>query len=147
MAFAPSFGSFGDFLSIAILIKDIIVALDDCRGSSRKHQELRQGLENLAETIRHVEQAYHNSKLVVSNDTSTTALCIVSQIHQRLAAFNSQKLQKYATSLSPGGSSNILKDVTRKIQFKFDEKDIENFQREIMGYNMMLTTLMEVSIM
>ena len=29
MAFGPSFGSFGGFLPIAILIKDIIVALDD----------------------------------------------------------------------------------------------------------------------
>lgn len=147
MAFAPSFGSFGDFLSIAILIKDIIVALDECRGSSHKYQDLRQGLEVLGETICHVERAYHNPKLVVPNDTSTTAIRIVSRIHQCLAAFNSQKLQKFATSFSPGGSGNPFKDVARKIQFKFDEKDIENFQREIMGYNLLLTTLMEVSTM
>lgn len=147
MAFAPSFGSVGDFLSIAILIKDIALALDDCRGSSHKYQELRQGLDVLGETIHHVEKAYHNPRLVVSNDTSTTAIRVVSRIHQCLAAFKSQKLQKYATSFSPGGSGNPLKDVARKIQFKFDEKDIENFQREIMGYNMLLTTLMEVSTM
>ncbi|KAJ0107175.1 hypothetical protein J7T55_014705 [Diaporthe amygdali] len=147
MAFAPSFGSFGDFLSIAILIKDIVLALDDCRGSSNKYQELKQGLEILGETIRHVEHAYQNPTLVVYRDTSTTAIRVISRIHQCLADFNSQKLQKYATSLSPGGSGNPLKDVARKIQFKFDEKDIENFQREIIGYNMLLTTLMEVSTM
>lgn len=147
MAFAPSFGSLGDFLSIAILIKDIIVALDDCRGSSHKYHDLKQGLEVLGETICHVKRAYHNPKIVVSNDTSATAIRIVSRIHQCLAAFNSQKLQKFATSFSPGGSGNPFKDVARKIQFKFDEKDIENFQREIMGYNLLLTTLMEVSTM
>ncbi|KAL1874869.1 hypothetical protein Daus18300_003410 [Diaporthe australafricana] len=147
MAFAPSFGSFGDFLSIAILIKDVVVALGDCRGSSSKYLELRQGLEILGETVHQVDQACNNPKLVVSNDISTAARRIISQIRQCLTAFNSHKLQKYATSLAPGGSGNLLKDVARKIQYKFDEKDIENFQREILGYNMLLTTLMEVSTM
>lgn len=147
MAFSPSFGSVGDFLSITILIKDIIVALDDCRGSSHKYQELRQRLGILGETIHHVEQAFQNPELVVSNETSTTATRVISQIHQCLAAFNSQKLEKFATSFSPGGSGNAFKDAARKIQFKFDEKDIERFQREIMDYNVLLTILMEVSAM
>lgn len=147
MAFAPSFGSFGDFLSIAVLIKDIVVALDDSRGSSSKYRELRQGLEILGETIRHVDQACRDPKLVGSNDIATAAIRIISQIQQCLAAFNGHKLQKYATSFTPGGSGNLFKDVARKMQYKLDEKDIENFQREILGYNMLLTTLMEVSKM
>lgn len=147
MAFAPSFGSVGDFLSITILIKDIALALDECRGSAHKYQQLRQGLDVLGETIRHVENAYQNPELVVSNDASATATRLISQIHQSLADFKSQKLQKYATSLSPGGSGNAFKDAARKIQFKFDEKDIENFQREVMTNNMLLTILLEVSAM
>lgn len=147
MAFSPSFGSVGDFLSITILIKDIIVALDDCRGSSHKYQELKQRLEILGETIHHVEQAYQNPELVVSNETSTTATRVVSQVHQCLNAFNSQRLTRYVTSLSPGGSGNAFKDAAKKIQFKLDEKDIEKFQREIMDYNVLLTILMDVSTM
>ncbi|KAJ4416848.1 hypothetical protein N0V82_006487 [Gnomoniopsis sp. IMI 355080] len=145
MSFAPSFGSVGDFLSIAILIKDIVVALDDCRGSSSKYQGLKQGLEILGEAIRQVEHVYHDPNLVVSREAAATAMRIVSRIKQCLATFSNNKLQKYTTSLSPGGSGNTLKDAARKIQFKFGEKDIENFQREIMGYNLLLTTLMEVS--
>lgn len=147
MAFSPSFGSVGDFLSITILIKDIIVALDDCHGSLHKYQELRQRLESLGKTIHHVEQAYQIQDLVVSNETSATATRVISQIHQCLAAFHSQKLEKYATSFSPSGSGNVFKDAARKIQFKCDEKEIEKFQRDIMDYSMLLPILMEVSAM
>jgi hypothetical protein len=41
MEVALSFGAFGDLLALSILIKDIVSALDDCRGSSREYQNLR----------------------------------------------------------------------------------------------------------
>jgi hypothetical protein len=37
---SATFGSVGDFLSISILVKDLLLALDDSRGSSRDYQEV-----------------------------------------------------------------------------------------------------------
>lgn len=147
MAFSPSFGSVGDFLSIGILIKDVIVALDDCRGSSRKHQKLRQGLVLLEETINLVQRAFHNPELVVPDDISTSATGLISQICQSVTTFKSQKLEKYSASFSPGGSGNSFKDAARKIQFKFDEEDIEKFQGEIREYKELLIILLNLSVM
>lgn len=50
MAFDPTFGSFGDFLSIAVLVKDIAIALDD----GKKYQALVQALETLSNTCAHL---------------------------------------------------------------------------------------------
>lgn len=147
MAFSPSFGSVGDFLSIAILIKDVIVALDDCRGSSHKYQKLRQGLVLLGETIHLVQRAFQNPRLVVPNGLSTTATRVISQIHQSLTTFKSKKLEKYSSSLSPGGSGSSFKDAARKIQFKFDEEDIEKFQGEMREYKELLVILLNLSVM
>lgn len=35
MELAFTFGAVGDFIALSVLIKDIIGALDDCRGSSK----------------------------------------------------------------------------------------------------------------
>ncbi|ROW12572.1 hypothetical protein VMCG_00071 [Cytospora schulzeri] len=148
MAFDPAFGSFGDFLSIATLIKDIVIALDDSRGSKKKYQALIQNLGILSQVIEQVEKVYRDQRYIGGVDRApVTALeTAVSKIWQRLEDF-SLKLRKYATSLSPGGSGNVLKDSARKIQFKIQEKDIEEFQRDILGYNTTLELLLEVTQM
>lgn len=40
MAFAPTFGSFGDFISVGILIKDILRTFDHVRGSVAEYRSL-----------------------------------------------------------------------------------------------------------
>lgn len=44
-----------------------------------------------------------------------------------------------------GGSGNPLKDATRKIQFKLEEKDCEEFQRDLDGYNRSLKLLLQLA--
>lgn len=146
MAFDPSFGSFGDFLSIAALIKDIVIALDDSRGSKKKYQALIQQLGILTVVIEQIENIYKDQRYVGGVDgTSVTALeTAVANIWQRLEDFY-LKLRKYTTSLSPGGSGSVLRDAAKKIQFKFEEKDVEEFQRDILVYGNLLQILLGIA--
>lgn len=144
----PTFGSFGDLLSIAALIKDIVIALNDSRGSSKKYQSLMHGLDILNTAIGQVEQLYSSQHFTVGIEQGpVTALeQAIAKIWQSLEDFHA-KIRKFSTSLSPGGSGSVVRDVARKIQFKMEEKDVQEFQQEILSYNMALDLLLGVTHM
>lgn len=145
MSFDPTFGSFGDFLSIAILIKEICVALNESRGSARNYQDLIQQLEILAKAIQALA-VYLSSQRTGSDSESVTILQIVEQIRILLEEFH-DRLRKYAPSLSPGGSGNAWKDAGRKLQFRMEEGDFEKFLTKVKAYTMLLQPLIGVTIL
>ncbi|KAK4210533.1 hypothetical protein QBC37DRAFT_292254 [Rhypophila decipiens] len=143
MELALTFGSFGDLLALGILVKDIIVCLDDCRGSSKAYQDLVRSLTILGSAIQEVDSIFRSPRRVtVAPCLCESASKSIVQIQQTLKGFN-EKLQKFRPSLIPGGSGNRLKDVARKVQFKMDEKDIEKFKGQVTGYTVTLRMLME----
>lgn len=76
IVFAPRFGSFGDLLSISLLVKEFATALNKYRESLRKFQESTNGLEFLGERALQAEVSLDDSKLVVSDDVSAAAMQI-----------------------------------------------------------------------
>lgn len=147
MSFAPTFGSFGDFLSIALLIKDITSALNDSRGSARKYQGLIQSLATLNQTIQAVKTIYLGPRHADALDhVSVTVLKVVEQIKQCLEQFGSG-MKKYSQSLQPGGSGNVMKDAARKLQFKFEEKEVEELHLQTVRYSTTLNVLLDVTVL
>jgi len=143
MEVAVTFGAFGDLLALGILIKDIIACLDDCRGSSKEYQDLVRSLTVLESTLGEVDQIFRDPRRANSaGRLCDTAMKSIRQIQESLKSFR-DKLQKYQSSLTPGGSGNFMKDLARKIQFKLDEKDIAKFRGEVTGYTVALNLLME----
>ena len=146
MELALTFGAVGDFLSIALLIKDIISALDECRGSAKSYHDLTQGITLLGEAIKQAEQIYQGSQLPDGlEDLAPIAKATIAQIRTSLKSFRDQVCKKYDHSLAKGGSGNIFKDVSRKIQWKLEEKDAVKFRAEVAGYTMSLKMLLEVT--
>ncbi|KAK0717848.1 hypothetical protein B0T26DRAFT_751856 [Lasiosphaeria miniovina] len=47
MELGLTFGAVGDFISIAGLVRDIVLALDSCRGSSKEYRDLVESIELL----------------------------------------------------------------------------------------------------
>jgi hypothetical protein len=146
MSFTATFGSVGDFLSVSILVKDLLLALDDSRGSSRDYQEVVRELYILDTALLQVE------KLSRSHSPTTelyalyeTARHTADKCRICVDTFTKQ-IRKYGTSLSKGGSGSKIKDAARKIQWQFGPKngDVDRFRAEIMGYsssiNMLLAT-------
>lgn len=148
MSFDPTFGGLGDFVSIVVLIKDIVLALDGSRGSAKKYQDLVRSLDILSTTIEAVEKAYRGPRHAAGFDNiSVTALQTVRHIRTCLKDFTG-RLQKYGPSLSLGGLGNPAKDAARKIQFKaMEEDEIQSFQMQVLGYNMLLKTLLDVTML
>lgn len=144
----PTFGSFGDFLSIAALIKDIVEALNDSRGSSKKYQELINGLGILNTAMEQVRQLCTSQRFLADiESTLVTALeQAVAKVWQSLEDFHA-KIWKYSASLSPGGSGNVVKDAFRKIQYKLEEKDVQDFHQEILEYKTSLELLLQLAQM
>lgn len=143
MELAFTFGAVGDFIALSVLIKDIIGALDDCRGSSKVYQDLVQSLVILDSTLGEVDQVFRDPRhATFAQRLCATAQESVRQINDALQSFH-DKLKKFRPSLGPGGSGNRLKDAARKIQFKMDEKDINSVKGDIQEYKMTLSLLLD----
>ncbi|KAK1831657.1 hypothetical protein QBC39DRAFT_350580 [Podospora conica] len=143
MEFALAFGAVGDFIALSVLIKDIIVSLDDCRGSSKAYQDLFQSLVNLDATLCEVDRIFRDpTRASIAQRLCATALDSLRQIEDTLQALNT-KLKKFRHSLGPGGSGNRLKDAARKIQFKMDEQEINAVKGEIREYTTALGILLQ----
>ena len=146
MELGLTFGSVGDFIAITVLIKDIVAALDDASGSAREYQHLARELDTLRLTIEEVKRTFEDPHLIHSLENLTQiALDTVAQINECLNGFLGQ-ICKYEPTLSAGasGKRNCLKAVGRKVQWKLNEKEVEEFRAEAMGCTMALNVLLKV---
>jgi hypothetical protein len=140
-----TFGSVGDIISVCLIVKDLVDALNKSRGSSAEHGEIIRELWVLDRALLEVE--------VLSRTHSTTvelvALCetarqTVEKCRLTVQAF-SQRINKYGVSLGNGGSGNIMKDAAMKIGWQLSQKDeVSKFRAEIAAHsasiNMLLAT-------
>jgi len=146
MELALTFGAVGDFISIALLIKDTISALDECRGSAKSYRDLIEGITLLGQATQQAEQVYDASQLPDGlEDLVPIAKATIAQIRTSLGSFRDKICKRYGDSLAEGGSGNIVKDVSRRIQRRLEEKDAEKFRAEVAGYTMSLTILLDVT--
>jgi len=146
MDFGLTFGSVGDFIAIIALIRDIIEALDDARGSAKEYQDLVRELDTLRQTVEAVQRTLEDPQLIDSlEDLAKTALDTVAQINDCLNGFLGQ-IGKYEPTLSAGasGKRNCLKSMGRKVQWKLNGREVENFRAEVMRCTMALNVLLKV---
>jgi hypothetical protein len=142
-----TFGSVGDIISVSLLVKDLLLALDSSRGSSSEYQAIVRELYVLDTALLQVEQLSRTQsgtlELQALYDTAkrTVAKCRVS-----LDAFT-KRIAKYESSLAASGSGSIIKDTARKLQWRASQKEAElvKFRAEVTGYtdsiNMLIATV------
>lgn len=51
MSFSPTFGSFGDFVSLVIIIRDLYSALSESSGSASEYQDIKDELDDVADLV------------------------------------------------------------------------------------------------
>jgi hypothetical protein len=141
-----TFGSVGDILSVSLLVKDLLIALDDSRGSPAGYQAVVRELYILDTALLQVERlSRSHSTPPELHALYETARQTVEKCRDSVAGFTA-RIKKYGRSLAAGGSGNFLKDATKKIQWRASQKDAEiaKFRAEITGYsdsiNMLLAT-------
>jgi hypothetical protein len=137
-----SFGfSVGDFLSAAILIKDIVICLKASGGSASEYQELMRELDGFQSALTGIEH------LKASPEQTPTVNGI------KVAALNCRyilrdfltKLETYEKSLAAGKTRGWAVDSTKKIKYELAMKaEVQNLRTYLMMHmsslNMRLLT-------
>ncbi|KAH7140853.1 hypothetical protein EDB81DRAFT_66730 [Dactylonectria macrodidyma] len=137
-----TFGAVGDFISVVVIIRDILSALNDSRGSSRDFRELTQSLKVMEKALEELHGVFNDPRVPIELDSlQSVALDTARQITCRLTEFR-QKIDKYSTSLAHNGSGNPIKDTVKKIQWKLEEGEVSKFRGEIAGYTASLKILL-----
>lgn len=135
MSFGPTFGSFGDFVTLVSLVKELIQVLDDCRGSSKDYRDVVSTLRIQLVALNRVGELYG----AAPRDGRETA--IQSNVHQVLQQIRQcideflNKLSGFAPSLANSGSRKRPFDLIRKIEWRIERKEIDVFEKRVAAYN------------
>ncbi len=109
-----SFGfSVGDFLAGAALAYNTYKALSDREGSSKQYRELITSLNIVHKILLQVEQIRVSSTF--AQPTLNALLVTVNSANECMVSFLT-KHEKYADSLSDGGSGNTITYTFRKVK-------------------------------
>lgn len=138
-----TFGSVGDIITVCLLAKSIVEALDDSRGSSAEYQGLISELRSLECSLLEVELSSRSWR-----DSSTSASLqrecskLVSECRKTLEAFQ-EYINKYDSSLSKDTRAGILRRAGAKIKWQLLAKDtVARFRSELAGHSNALNTMM-----
>ena len=145
MPFTP-IGSAGDIIALGILVKDLLKALDESRGSSAEYEETTRKLWALNRVLREAEivceTPEHTAELKALLETMH---CIVDQARQSIEPFLNT-IKKFEPSLRKGGSGNSIRDASRKAQWRLSHSDeLAKFRTEINVYCSLLSVLISVA--
>ncbi|KAH6685669.1 hypothetical protein F5X68DRAFT_209105 [Plectosphaerella plurivora] len=146
METALTFGSVGDIIAICQIVIELSRALGSSAGSARQYQDLREDLERFTRTLMQVIAVYerHENSLHLNNldkeirrVVDDCAVCL----RETLDFFH----VKYHRHLQPGGSSNVVKDAVKKLEWSFTEKEkvlaLQEKVKAVMGNLTLLTTI------
>ena len=130
-----SCGSVGDVIAVCQLVKDLIAALNDCRGSSGEFNELVKELQSLA-------RALHEVNVLATKHEGTQELYALVEAARAAAqgcreSINRmlKRVRRYQDSLRLGGSGNAFKDTARKVQWRILEKEeVDRFRAEVTAH-------------
>jgi hypothetical protein len=132
MPIEATFGAFGDIISLCIIIKDLIKALDDSRGSSAEYQGIIRELWSLDRVLLEVELLWKTSENTVElNALRETARRMTDQCRCPIEDFL-KKVKTYGPSLREGGSGSVIRDTALKIRWQLVHADeLAKFRAEI----------------
>ena len=132
-------------MAACILIKDVITALNDSRGSVAEHNEICRELWSLDRALLEVHQLANNSEETVElHALQQTARRAAAQCKDCMESYL-KKIKGFQQSLRDGGSGNVLRDAIGKIKWSMAQKDeLSKFRVEINAHasaiNMLLIT-------
>jgi len=130
-----TFGAVGDIISVGTLIVDLIELLDDSRGASWEYQALLEQLKILNYIICQADSARRKNDWDSPElrDTARLLFTYVEEARRRIEGVV-DKIRKYSSSLSPGGSGNVAKDVGMKLRWRMNQKEVEKFRDDLIRY-------------
>ena len=126
---ASAFGfSIGDFVTSFYLVKDIIKALNDTKGSSKEYLQVIAELRGLEVALLQVRAQYD---AIASPEQKAALQRTLGECDHSIKDFL-ESLEKYHGHLSVAGSGNKWKDAVRKIQWRLCKaEELTSFRSRI----------------
>lgn len=132
MPLALTFGSVGDIIGVASLIKDIIDTLSDSRGASGEYQRTIADLHDLYHLLLKLDSLATECEQRESFITEGLTARLKAQDCRVLAEDFLDKIQKYSKSLKKGGSGNKARDVYWKLHWRMTHGEyVEDFRKKV----------------
>lgn len=126
-----TFGSVGDIISVCRLAKQILLSLDESRGSVREYEILSGELHSL-------ETALLEAALVAEKHQHTTPLLTKAIIEEAMASrnmldeFRTKYISKYDAAFKAKSPMRTAKSLARSVQWRLVERDtISQFRAAI----------------
>ena len=149
MVIAP-FSGVGDVITTASLIKSLVDALDESRGSAAEYRRNKEKLWQLNHQLLEIERYYEEdvaSKSFSGPDSSDSSAEVIvklaSQCRERIDDFL-KSIRKYEPSLKAGGTGSRWRDAPKKIEWQVRcSKRLSKFwQEEVRGDCLFLSMLL-----
>jgi hypothetical protein len=140
-----TFGSVGDIISVCLIVKDLVDALDKSRGAAAEYQDIIRELWILDRALIQVSKLSNPSGGSIElHAVCATLRQAVDNCRLSLDSFL-QEMYKYVRCLGARGSGNAILDTTRRLQWKLTRKDrLAKFKVEVAGrftaVNMLVNT-------
>ena len=132
MPVGVTFGAVGDIISLCIVIKDLVKALDDSRGSSAEYREIIRELWALDRVLLEVELLWRTCESTIElNALRETARRMTDQCRSSIEGFLA-KVKKYGPSLNERGSERVTRDIAMKLWWQVAHSaELMKFRAEI----------------
>lgn len=130
-----TFGSVGDIISVCLIVKDLIDALDKSRGSASEYQEIIRELRCLERSLLEVEKLSREfDSSVQLNALCVTAKYTIDKCRSSVDGFFG-KIRKYEKYLREEGSGNVMKDSTMKMKWQIlRSSELAKFRVEVIAH-------------
>lgn len=139
------FGSFGDIITLSILIKDLVKALNDSRGSSAEYQAVFQELWCLDQALLEVERLFRSLNEALDFDNlKLIARRSIQQLRETIVKLQ-QHIEIYHDTLKQGPSVGRVKIAGFEIRWQVSEKEaLAKFRTEVQVHHSSVFMLLSI---
>jgi hypothetical protein len=136
IAMSITFGAVGDIISVCLLVKDLVEALDKARGSKAEYQSAIRELWILEKTlleIAKISKEHGDGSTPELRSLCETTKQAIKRCDTLVHAFL-QRIRRCQTSLAEMAKPDVLHEATMKIRWRLGEKDeLDKFRVEVAG--------------
>jgi hypothetical protein len=140
-----TFGAVGDIISVCLLVKDLVDALDKARGSKAEYRSLIKELWILDRSLLEIDLLARTHGGGVTPELEAlceTARKAVDRCRELVSAF-STKIRKYQKSLGEKEAPSFMEATAMKVRWCIGEKDaVDKFRVEIAATSASLQMLL-----
>jgi hypothetical protein len=140
-----TFGAVGDIISVCLLVKDLVEALDSARGSKAEYQSAIRELWILDRALLEIDllsRVHGDGATPELRSLCVTAKQAVSRCRDLVSTFL-QRTRRYQSTLGEGQKSNVIQEMAMKVRWRVGEKEaLDQFRVEIAGTTSSLQMLL-----